>query len=135
MPITFITQAKEDSSCRLKFVIEDFDGNDLGFSDITTMTMTLKDKDGNVINSQDGTNVLSSGNFVLDEDSTSVTYNKTVFTYFLDPADNPILTGTDDNDMKSEIHIATFNIIASIGGSSRTLVETAWIEVEANKGS
>jgi len=115
MPITPTTKVNEGSSCRLTFTLTDYDGTGIAASAITTVTMTLKDKDaGTVINSREDIDV-SSGFDVTGGG----------FTWELIAADNPIVDATKSE----EIHVATFTITSTAGSNAITLNEEVWITV------
>lgn len=116
MPVKPTTRVNQNSSCRIKFELVDFDDSGIGVAVINTATFDLKDqRTGDTINGHVDTNVKtkfdSNGNFA----------------HVLVAADNPIkLTG---KKIKFETHVMTIKISANSGGDVIDLIEEIWIEV------
>jgi len=114
MPEKPETRVNENSSCRLTFTLQDFDGTAVPSTNITTATMTLKNQDdGATINNRE------------DVDVSSYFDTSGDFSMILSGADNPIVASSN----VIETHVATFTIDATAGSDSFDLVEEIWIQV------
>ena len=77
-------KAKEDSVAKLTGVLKDEDGNTVAGSSLTSMVLYLYDAEGNIINSQNGTDILNANGGSVDESGN--------WELLLTASDNPIIT-------------------------------------------
>lgn len=113
MPLRFNIKVNEDSSCRLTFQLQDFDGNAIASTAINTATMTITDKlTEATINSREDVDV--SGDF--DESGN--------FSRILTASDNAMVGSNSE-----EVHVVTFSINATVSGSTVDLVENCLVTV------
>lgn len=116
MPLKISTEVNQNSTCKLKFRLVDFDGVGIGASSITTATMSLYDRETKtVINNRTAVNVKpyfdGSGNFL----------------FTLTNLDNALV---NDAVRGPEIHLAIITVVCTVGAETVTLVET--IEIKVN---
>lgn len=119
MPIIPVEVVNEDSSCRVRFLLCDFDGAPIAPTSIISATLNLKDK------ITDAAIGVADRN-VKDKFTTGQIYN---FAYVFDDADNAIKS--TNSQLRFEVHVVKLDIQVDDGGGG-TLYheEEIYIKVE-----
>lgn len=129
MPLKPNKKVNENTDCRIKVFLTDFDGAAILSAAIVTALYTLIDKrTQQVINSKSDLNVKS---LFADVDSSSypdiIGDTCAQITMVIPATDNIILS--NDKRTKLETHIARFTVVATIESVATTLTEEVWVPI------
>ena len=110
VPIVIKTEVGEEASARISFNLWDYDDTAISSDDITEATMSLYDRDGNVLNSRDGTDISGDLN------------TAGAFVFILNTADNAMV---DTASSMPEIHTLLFKFTGLSGDGNSITVRQA----------
>ena len=122
MPITFVELVNENSSCRLRFLIKDFDGTPIAPTNIITAVI-------NVFNKTDDAAIGATDRDVSSDFTTDTTRN---FSYVVPFADNVIISTVEKLTVETHVYKLVITVDAG-AGVTLNHEEEFYVQVEKHR--